>query len=97
MATGITPATPPREARQVHRSIDICFATGNNVAVKSTIFSTGGYLTTGLLQAYAATRLAVETPRVTGLRSPSEVFGHRELMGALQSFGYVSIKVEQVA
>lgn len=96
MAKGITPASPPREARQVHRSIDICLATGNNVAVKSTIFSTGGYLTTGLLQAYAASRLAVETPRVTGLRSPSEVFGHRELMGVLQSFGYASIKVEQV-
>jgi Family of unknown function (DUF5938)/Saccharopine dehydrogenase NADP binding domain len=96
MAKSISPATPPRESRQVHRSIDICLATGNNVAVKSTIFSTGGYLTTGLLQAYAATRLVKETPRVTGLRSPSEVFGHRALMGALQSFGYAGIKVERV-
>lgn len=96
MAVGITPASPPREIRQVHRSIDICLATGNNIAVKSTIFSTGGYLTTGLLQAYAATRLVTETPRVTGVRSPSEVFGHRELMGALESFGYASIKVEKV-
>jgi len=96
MAKTITPDTPPRETRQVHRSIDICLATGNNVAVKSTIFSTGGYFTTGLLQAYAARRLSVETPRVTGLRSPSEVFGHRELMGALQSYGYAGIKVEQV-
>lgn len=97
MATGITPSTPPRESRQVHRSIDICLATGNNVAVKSTIFSTGGYLTTGLLQAYAASRLVSETPRVVGVRSPSEVFGHRELMGTLQSYGYASIKVEQVS
>lgn len=97
MAKGITPNSPPREERQVHRSIDICFATGNNVAVKSTLISTGGYLTTGLLQAYSASRLCHETPRVTGLRSPSEVFGHRELMGALQSFGYASIRVEEVA
>lgn len=96
LAKSITPDTPPREERQVHRSIDICLATGNNVAVKSTIFSTGGYLTTGLFQAYAATRLAKEAPRVAGMRSPSEVFGHRALMGALQSFGYASIKVEQV-
>jgi len=96
MAKGITPTSPPREERQVHRSIDICLASGNNVAVKSTIFSTGGYLTTGLLQAYAASRLVSETPRVSGLRSPSEVFGHRELMGALESFGYASIKVERV-
>jgi hypothetical protein len=96
MAKTIAPETPPRESRQVHRSIDICLATGNNVAVKSTIFSTGGYLTTGLLQAYAATRLAKETPRVVGLRSPSEVLGHRALVGVLQSFGYVGIKVERV-
>lgn len=96
LAKNVTPGTPPREERQVHRSIDICLATGNNVAVKSTIFSTGGYLTTGLLQAYGAMRLARETPRVTGLRSPSEVFGHRELMGMLQNWGYSSIKVEPI-
>lgn len=96
MAKSIAPATPPRESRQVHRSIDICLATGNNVAIKSTIFSTGGYLTTGLLQAYAATRLTKETPRVTGLRTLSEMFGHRALMGALQGFGYAGIKVERV-
>jgi NAD(P)-dependent dehydrogenase (short-subunit alcohol dehydrogenase family) len=96
LAKSVASDTPPREARQVHRSIDICLATGNNVAVKSTLFSTGGYLTTGALQAYAASRLAVETPRVVGLRSPSEVFGHRELLGALQAYGYASIKVERV-
>lgn len=96
LAKTITPDTPPREERQVHRSIDICLATGNNVAVKSTIFSTGGYLTTGLFQAYAATRLAKEAPRAVGMRSPSEVFGHRALIGALKNFGYASIKVEQV-
>jgi NAD(P)-dependent dehydrogenase (short-subunit alcohol dehydrogenase family) len=96
LAKSVAPAQPPRESRQVHRSIDVCLATGNNVAMKSTIFSTGGYLTTGALQAYAASRLAVEVPRVTGLRSPSEVLGHRELMGALKSYGYASIKVEQV-
>jgi hypothetical protein len=96
MARTIAPATPPRESRQVHRSIDICLATGNNVAVKSTIFSTGGYLTTGLLQAYAATRLAKEAPRVHGMHSPSEMFGHRALLGALQSFGYVGFKRERI-
>ena len=96
LAKTITPETPPRESRQVHRSIDICLATGNNVAVKSSIFSTGGYLTTGLFQAYLASRLARETPQVTGMRSPSEVLGHRALMGALQSVGYAGIKVERI-
>jgi Family of unknown function (DUF5938)/Saccharopine dehydrogenase NADP binding domain len=96
MATQITSSTPPREARQVHRAIDNCFASGNRAAVKSTIFSTGGYFQTGLLQAYGARRLISETPRAVGFRSPSEVFGHRELMGALESYGYASIKVESL-
>jgi short subunit dehydrogenase-like uncharacterized protein len=96
MARSVTPTAPPRESRQVNRSIDVCLATGNNIAVKSTIFSTGGYLTTGALQAYAASRLSAGQPERTGFRSPSEVFGHRALMAALQSFGYASIKVERV-
>jgi hypothetical protein len=97
MALDITPGTPPRERRQVHRSIDTCVGTGNNVMVKSTMIATGGYFTTGLLQAYAAARLSRETPCLTGFRSPSEVFGHRDLMGALQSYGYAAIKVESLA
>ena len=94
MATSITPETPPRERRQVHRSIDVCVGTGNNVMVKSTLIATGGYFTTGLLQAYAARRLMSETPRRVGFASPSEVFGHKDLLGALQSYGYAAIKVE---
>lgn len=97
MAKGITAATPPRESRFVHRAIDVCVGTGNNVMVKSTLIATGGYFTTGMMQAYAARRLISETPRVTGFRSPSEVFGHRELLGALQSYGYASLKVERLA
>lgn len=97
MAKAITAATPPRESRYVHRAIDVCVGTGNNVMVKSTLITTGGYFTTGMLQAYAARRLISETPRVTGFRSPSEVFGHHELLGALQSYGYASLKLERLA
>jgi Family of unknown function (DUF5938)/Saccharopine dehydrogenase NADP binding domain len=97
MALEITPATPPRENRYVHRSIDTCFATGNNKAVKTTLLGTGGYFQTGLLQAYGARRLMSEAPRVTGFASPCELFGHRELFGALSSYGYAAINVEQIA
>jgi hypothetical protein len=96
MAMEITPNTPPRERRQVHRAIDTCVGMGNNVMMKSTMLATGGYFTTGLLQAYGAARLVSEAPRVTGFRSPSEVFGHRELMGALKSYGYADIKLTQL-
>lgn len=96
MAKGITSDTPPRERRQVHRAYDICLGTGNTVMVKSTMISTGGYFTTGMLQAYGAARLCRETPRVSGFRSPSEVFGHRELLGALESYGYAKLVVEKL-
>lgn len=96
MARGITASMPPRESRGVHRSIDWCMGTGNNVAVKATLFSTGGYLQTGLLQAYGAMRLISDTPRLTGFRSPCQVFGHHELLGTLKSFGYASLQVERL-
>lgn len=96
IARGITAAMPPRESRQVHRSVDWCTGTGNNVAVKATLFSTGGYLQTGLLQAYGARRLISDTPRMTGFRSPSQVFGHHELLGVLKSYGYAALQVERL-
>jgi len=96
MAKAVTSSTPPRESRFVHRAIDTCVGTGCSVMVKTTLMSTGGYFTTGALQAYAARRLLSETPRVVGLRSPSEVFGHRELMGVLESYGYAGIKTERL-
>lgn len=97
MARGITQSMPPRESRGVNRSVDWVLGTGNNVAVRATIYSTGGYLQTGLLQAYGARRLMSETPRLTGFRSPSQVFGHHEIMGSLKSFGYAEIQVDRLA
>ncbi len=96
MSKDITPHTPPRESRFVHRAVDTVVGTGNKVMVKVTLMSTGGYYTTGLLQAYAAMRLSRETPRAVGFRSPSEVLGHREMLGALESFGYAAIGIQQI-
>ena len=96
MATTITPETPPRESRFVHRSIDTCVGNGPTKMVKATMISNGGYYTTGLMQAYGAMRLATETPRVTGFASPSEAFDHRQLMAALEGYGYAAIKIERL-
>jgi hypothetical protein len=96
LAKDITPNTPPRERRQVHRAYDICLGTGNTKMVKATTISVGGYYTTGMLQAYSASRLVRGTPRVVGFNSPSETFGHRELMGALESYGYAKIQFEEI-
>lgn len=97
MASTMTPSMPPRESRQLHRTIDWCHARGNNVASTCTIYGTGGYLMTGALQAYCAMRLIRGAPQVAGFKSPSEVFGHRELMGALQSFGLANVVYQRIA
>jgi len=87
---------PPRENRHVHRALDWCHGRGNTVAATCHIYSTAGYQQTGLMHAYAATRLLGNTHHGVGFRSPCELLGHRELFAALQSYGYVSMKVERV-
>lgn len=96
LAGQMTPATPPRESRRVHRALDWCHGRGNTVAASCHVYSTAGYQQTGLLHAYAAARLLGGTHRAVGFRSPCELFGHRELFAALQAYGYVSMKIDRV-
>ncbi|WNM31716.1 DUF5938 domain-containing protein [Streptomyces sp. Li-HN-5-11] len=97
MASGLTPTAPPRENRQIHRSVDWCSARGNTATARVVIHSSTGYQMTGLMQAYAASRLLGSTHRGTGFRSPAELLGHRELMGALESYGFARITEESAA
>jgi hypothetical protein len=97
LAGQMTAGIPPRENRQVHRALDWCHGRGNTVAASCQIYSTAGYQQTGLLHAYAAVRLLGGSHRCAGFRSPCELFGHRELFAALQSYGYASMNVERVA
>ena len=39
---------------------------------------------------YGAMRLLDSRPAATGFRSINEVLGHREVLAAIQSYGYVS-------
>jgi short subunit dehydrogenase-like uncharacterized protein len=96
LAKDLTPMTPPRERRQVHRAYDVCLGTGNGCMVKATTISVGGYYTTGMLQAYGASRLARGPEHKVGFQSPSEAFGHRHLLAALESYGYAKINVEEI-
>ncbi|HEB3531138.1 short subunit dehydrogenase-like uncharacterized protein [Burkholderia sp. PvR073] len=97
VAASMTPNTPPRENRQVHRSIDWCIGRGNNVTARTVIHGTSGYQITGLLQAYAAMRLIGNTFSGVGFRSPAQLLGHRELMGALEAYGLARVTEETVA
>lgn len=97
IAAGMTPDTPPRENRHVHRSIDWCTGRGNNTTARAVIHSAAGYQITGLVQAYAAMRLLGNTYNGVGFRSPAELLGHRELMGALDAYGFARVTEESVA
>jgi hypothetical protein len=80
----------------VHRSVDWCTGRGNNVTARAVIHGTSGYQMTGLIQAYVAMRLLGNTHNGVGFRSPAELVGHRELLGALQSYGLARLTEESV-
>ncbi|WP_203337535.1 saccharopine dehydrogenase family protein [Nocardioides limicola] len=94
MAAGLTPSDPPRENRQIQRSVDWCSGRGNNVTNRVVIHSSTGYQMTGLMQAYAAMRLLGNTYDGTGFRSPAQLLGHRELLGVLESYGFAHVTEE---
>lgn len=97
MAAGLTSASPPRENRQIQRSIDWCTGRGNIATKRVVIHSSTGYQMTGLIQAYAAMRLLGSTCNGVGFRSPAQLLGHRELMGALESYGFARVTEESAA
>ena len=86
---------PPRENRQQNRFTDWCVGRGNHKSVRCEITGTSAYQITGLLQAYAAMRLVKDKPVKAGFRSINEVLGHREVLGALEAYGYVSMKEQK--
>ena len=91
LAGNLQSTMPPRENRHQNRFIDWCHGRGNNVSVSCHITGNNAYQITGLLQAYAAMRLLRDKPVVAGFRSIAEVLGHRDLVGALQAYGYVNM------
>ncbi len=86
---------PPRENRQQNRFTDWCVGRGNNKMVRCEITGTCAYQITGLLQAYAAMRLVQDKPVKAGFRSINEVLGHRDVLGALEAYGYASLQEQK--
>lgn len=84
---------PPRENPRVNKSLDSVHASGPLGRAHCVIHGNSNYKQTGLLQAYAAYSLLQQAPRRAGFASACQAFGHRELLGVLQSFGLVSAPV----
>lgn len=95
-ADGVTASMPPRENRQIHRTVDICYGIGNNKQVKCTLVGNSGYIQTGLIQAYIADQLVRGKPRAVGFQSPAAAVGAEELFAALQSYGLLTKKIEVI-
>lgn len=88
-AAGVKHAMPPRENPHIHRTLDSVHASGLLGHAHCVIRGSCNYKQTGLLQAFAAHWLLQIPPRRTGFASGCQAFGHRELLGALRSFGLV--------
>jgi hypothetical protein len=90
MAASLQSGMPPRENPRINISVDSVHASGPLAHVHCAIHGNCNYKQTGLLQAYAAYHLLQAPPRRYGFASGCQAFGHRELLGVLQSFGLVS-------
>ena len=93
MANSVQAGTPPRENTREHRTIDVVVGRGTTSFAKCVMFGTCAYRQTGLLQAFAAHHLIHAAPRKVGFASPTSAFGHRELLGALESHGFVKARL----
>ena len=88
-ASGVMSTMPPRENPRLNRSLDSVHASGPMGRVHCVIHGHCNYKQTGLMQAYAAYSLQQQPPRRAGFASGCQAFGHRELLGALKTFGLV--------
>jgi hypothetical protein len=84
---------PPRENQRINISLDSVYASGPLGLVHCVLRGACNYKQTGLLQAYAAYSLLHGVSRRVGFASACQAFGHRELLGVLQSFGLTSSPV----
>jgi hypothetical protein len=93
IADSMQAGTPPRENRRRQRTIDVVSGRGSLESVQVVVHGQGAYLQTGLIQAFAAHHLVFAPPRQVGFASPCSAFGYRELLAALEAYGFVRLKV----
>jgi len=93
MANAVTGGTPPRENPREHRTIDVIVGCGSTDSVQCAVFGTCCYRQTALIQAFAAHNLVRTTPRTVGFASAAQAFGHREILGVLETHGLSKAKL----
>ncbi|HXY80397.1 MAG TPA: DUF5938 domain-containing protein [Gaiellaceae bacterium] len=93
IADSMQPGSPPRENRRQQRTVDVVVGRGNTESIRVYAHGQGAYLQTGLIQAFAAHHLVHRPPRKVGFASPGEAFGHREILAALEAYGFVRVEI----
>jgi Family of unknown function (DUF5938)/Saccharopine dehydrogenase NADP binding domain len=93
MANAVQGGTPPRENPREHRTIDVIVGRGSTDSLQCVVFGTCCYRQTGLIQAFAAHSLVHAAPRKVGFASAAEAFGHREILGVLETHGLSKAKM----
>jgi len=93
MANAVTGGTPPRENPREHRTIDVIVGRGSTDSVQCAVFGTCCYRQTALIQAFAAHNLVHAAPRMVGFASAAQAFGHREILGVLETHGLSQAKL----
>ena len=93
IAASVQAGMPPLENPRLNTSLDSVHASGPAGRAHCVIDGVTNYKQTGMLQAYAAYHLLQAAPKRTGFASGCQAFGHRELMGQLQSFGLIQSPV----
>ena len=93
IADSMQPGLPPRENRRMQRTVDVVVGRGSLETIRVSAHGQGAYLQTGLIQAFAAHHLVHQPPRKVGFASPGEAFGHREILAALEAYGFVRVEV----
>ena len=92
IADSMQPGLPPRENRRQQRTVDV--VVGRGTWRRSGCPRRGRRLPPdGPDPGVPAHHLVHQPPRRVGFASPGEAFGHHELLGALEAYGFVRVEV----
>ncbi|QQD19000.1 saccharopine dehydrogenase NADP-binding domain-containing protein [Spongiibacter nanhainus] len=87
----MTPAEPPKDSRDIHRTVITCIGQGRQVTTVFPLSLNAPYTFTGEICAESASRLLNGDLKAAGFQSATGAFGHRELLEHFHKTGYTNL------
>ena len=87
----MTPAEPPKDCRDLHRTVITCIGQGRQVTTVFPLSLNAPYTFTGEICAEGAERLLNGQLKAVGFQSATGAFGHRELLQRFHELGYTNL------